>query len=348
MKAQVFRGVDRLSYEDIPIPDIAPDEVLVKVELAGLSQSDVRKLRYAYYEPPRIFGEQIVGTIAQVGDRVTAYYPEQRVVVIPHIPCLHCTYCLNDKFSLCKTYENIKTTAGFIPSGGGFAEYIKVPGHIVENGGLIPIPGHVSWSSATFVYAVNCCLKAIKKAQVSAGQKVLVVGAGPSGLILIMLVQYCGARAVATDLLPDRLEKALAVGAEAVFAGNDDDLHTKVNAWSGRLGVDLTLIAAPGEQAFAQGLDCTRPGGKILFSSELPNIGISINTNILQRREVDLMGSHGADYKLQAMATDFVFNQRIHVEQLVSDIYPLDKLPEAIDRLTNPIPGTLKVLIAPG
>ncbi len=347
MKAQVFRGVDRLSYEEIPIPDIEPDEVLVKVELAGLSQSDIRKLRYAYYEPPRIFGEQIVGTIVRVGDTVTAYYPGQRVVVIPHIPCLRCTYCLHDKFSLCKTYENIKTTAGFIPSGGGFAQYIKVPGHIAQNGGLIPIPSQVSWSSATFVYAVNCSLKAIRKAKLFAGQKVLVVGAGPSGLILIMLVKYWGARAVATDLLPDRLEKALAVGAEAVFAANDDDLHTKINSWSGRLGVDLTLIAAPGEQAFSQGLDCTRPGGKILFSSELPNIGISINTNILQRREVDLMGSHGADYKLQEMACDFVFNQRIQVEQLVSHIYPLEQLSEAIERLTNFTPGTFKVLIAP-
>jgi L-iditol 2-dehydrogenase len=347
MKAQVFRGVNQLSYEDVPIPVLEPDEVLVKVEVAGLSRADIYKICHPFYEPPRVFGEEIAGTIVAVGDRVTDWWVRQRVIVIPHIPCLHCAYCLKDQFSLCKTYNDMTTTAGFIPSGGGFAEYVKVPGHIANNGGLIAIPGYVSAEQASFVYAVNCCLKVIDKARISPSQIVLIVGVGGVGLLLILLAKYFGARPIATDLRPARLDKALAAGAEAVFLANDDDLHTKVNSFSGRLGVETSLLSAPNEMAFFQALDCTRKGGKIILCSEFPNLGIPINPNILYRREIDLMGSHGANYKLQLMATDLVFNRRINVEQLISDRFDLKDLPKAIELAKNPTPDTCKILICP-
>lgn len=347
MKAQVFRGVNQLRYEDVPVPVVEPDEVLVKVDVAGLSRSDIQKICHPFYEPPRIFGEEIAGTIADVGDRVTDWWVGQRVVVIPHIPCLRCAYCIQDKFSLCRTYDEITTTAGFIPSGGGFAQYVKVPSHIVRNGGLLSIPGYVSAERASFVYPVNCCLKAIEKARISPGQIVLVVGVGGIGLLLILLAKYFGARPIATDLRPARLEKALAAGAEAVFLANDDDLHTKVNSFSGRLGVETSLLSAPSENAFFQALDCTRKGGKIILCSEFPALGIPINPNILYRREIDFMGSHGTSFKLQMMAADIVFNQRINIEQLISDRFSLKDLPEAIERARNPTTDTCKIIISP-
>lgn len=347
MKAQVFRGVNQLSYEDVPVPVLEADEVLVQVDVVGLSRSDIKKICHPFYEPPRIFGEEIAGTIAAVGNEVKDWWIGQRVVVIPRIPCLRCAYCLKDKFSLCHTHDAITTTAGFIPSGGGFAEYVKVPGHIVRNGGLIAIPGHVSAERASFVYAVNCCLKAIDKARISPGQIVLVVGVGGIGLLLILLAKYFGARPIATDLRPPRLDKALEAGAEAVFLGNDDDLHTKVNSFSGRLGVETSLLSAPTEMAFFQALDCTRKGGQIILCSEFPNLGIPINPNILYRREIDLMGSHGANYKLQPMAADMVFNGRINIDPLISDRFSLKDLPEAIERAQNPNADTCKILIYP-
>ena len=120
MKAQVFRGVNQLSYEEVRVPTIAADEVLVKVAVGGLCQSDIKKIRYPLYEPPRIFGHETAGTIAQVGEAVTSWQTGQRVVVMHHIPCMHCAYCLNDNFSMCDVYKNITTTAGFTPSGWWF------------------------------------------------------------------------------------------------------------------------------------------------------------------------------------------------------------------------------------
>lgn len=348
MKAQVFRGVNQLSYEELPIPSINTDEVLVQVRVVGLCQSDIKKIRYPLYEPPRIFGHETAGVIAAVGEQVTDCLVGNRVAVMHHIPCMRCGYCLNDNFSMCDVYKNISTTAGFTPSGGGFAEYVKVPGHIVRNGGLIPIPEGVSFEEASFVEPTNCCLKAVKKAQIAPGQTVLVTGAGPIGLMFVMLVKYFGARAIATDILPSRLEKALAVGAEAAFDARDPNLATKIHALTNNMGVDTTLLAVPSEKAFFQALDCTRKGGKILFFAEFPEqVALPINPNILYRREIDLIGSYSSSFRLQSLAADIIFNRRIDVLPLISDRYPLQHLSSAVELAIHPHPDTFKILIYP-
>lgn len=348
MKAQVFRGVNQLSYEELPIPTLAPDEVLVQVRVVGLCQSDIKKICYPLYEPPRIFGHETAGVIAAVGNEVKSWQVGQRVVVMHHIPCMRCNYCLNDNFSMCDVYKNISTTAGFNASGGGFAEYVKVPGHIVANGGLISIPDAVSFEQASFVEPTNCCLKAVKKATIAPGQFVLITGAGPIGLMFIMLVKYFGAKAIATDLLPSRIQKALSVGAEAAFDARDPDLPVKIQALTQGMGVDTTLLAVPSDKAFFQALDCTRKGGKILFFAEFPDqLEIPINPNILYRREIDLMGSYSSSYRVQSLAADIVFNHRIDVEALISDRYPLKDLSAAVEKAIAPTPDTLKILIYP-
>lgn len=348
MKAQVFRGVNQLSYEEIPLPFLESDEVLVAVRVVGLCQSDIKKICYPLYEPPRIFGHETAGVIAQIGDQVEGYKVGDRVTVMHHIPCMKCSYCLHENYSMCETYKNITTTAGFTPSGGGFSEYVKVPGHIVKNGGLIPIPDHITFEEASFVEPTNCCLKAVKKAEISPGDTVLITGAGPIGLMFIMLVKFFGARAIVTDLLPSRLDKALQVGAEFVFNAKEPDLSTKIQAITGGFGVDTTLLAVPSKPAFFQALESTRKGGKILFFAEFPDeVEIPLNPNVLYRKEIDLMGSYSSSFKLQNLAADLVFNRRIDVNTLISDRYPLQNLTTAVEQAINPTPNTYKILLYP-
>ncbi|MGD1914392.1 MAG: zinc-dependent dehydrogenase [Rivularia sp. (in: cyanobacteria)] len=348
MKAQVFRGVNNLSYEEIPVPRLESDEVLVQVQVVGLCQSDIKKIRYPLYAPPRIFGHETAGIITAVGDEVKKWQVGQRVAVMHHIPCMRCAYCMNDNFSMCETYKNIVTTAGFAPSGGGFAEYVKVPGHIVKNGGLIPIPDDITFEEASFVEPTNCCLKAVKKAEIAPGKTVLITGAGPIGLMFIMLVKYFGGKAISTDLLPSRIQKALDVGAEAAFDARDADLTSKIQELTNGLGVDVTLLAVPSDKAFFQALDCTRKGGKILFFAEFPDeLEIPINPNILYRREIDLMGSYSSSYRLQSLAADIVFNRRIDVKALISNSYSLENLSAAVEQAVTPSEDTYKILIYP-
>jgi L-iditol 2-dehydrogenase len=348
MKAQVFRGVNQLSYEEVPMPEVAADEVLVAVGVVGLCQSDIKKIRYPLLDPPRIFGHETAGTISQVGSAVKNWQVGQRVVVMHHIPCMHCSYCLNENFSMCDVYKKVTTTAGFTPSGGGFADYVKVPGHIVENGGLIKIPDNITFDQASFVEPTNCCLKAVKKANIQAGNTVLITGAGPIGLMFAMLVKYLGGRAITTDLIPSRVEKALAVGAEAAFLATDPELKSKIHALTGDMGVDISILAVPSDKAFFQALDCTRKGGKILFFAEFPDeVNIPLNPNVLYQREIDLMGSYSSSYRVQNLAQDIVFNQRIDVNALISDRYHLKDLDKAVSQATKPTPDTYKILIYP-
>ncbi len=308
MKAQVFRGVNQLSYEEIPVPHLEADEVLVQVRVVGLCQSDIKKIRYPLYEPPRIFGHETAGVIAAVGSQVKDWQIGQRVAVMHHIPCMHCAYCLNDNFSM----------------------------YIVRNGGLIPIPEQISFEEASFVEPTNCCLKAVKKAQIAPGQTVLVTGAGPIGLMFIMLVKYFGAQAIATDLIPARIEKAVKLGADAAFDARDANLTEKITALTHGMGVDVTILAVPSEKAFFQSLNCTRKGGKILFFAE-----------VLYRREIDLMGSYSSSYRLQSLAAEIIFNRRIDVQALISDRYPLKDLSTAIAQAVVPTDETCKILIYP-
>ncbi len=348
MKAQVFRGVNQLSYEELPVPELAADEVLVAVQVVGLCQSDIKKIRYPLYTPPRIFGHETAGIISQVGAAVKNWQVGQRVVVMHHIPCMRCSYCLHENYSMCDVYKQVTTTAGFTPSGGGFADYVKVPGHIVQNGGLILIPDQITFEQASFVEPTNCCLKAVKKANIQAGDTVLVTGAGPIGLMLAMLVKYFGGRVITTDLIPSRVEKARSIGADAAFLATDPDLASKIQDLTGGMGVDVSLLAVSSDKAFFQALDCTRKGGKILFFAEFPNeVTIPLNPNVLYQREIDLMGSYSSSFRVQGLAQDIVFNQRIDVDALISDKYHLKDLAQAVAQASAPTPETYKILIYP-
>ena len=249
---------------------------------------------------------------------------------------------------MCDTYKNVTTTAGFNPSGGGFADYVKVPGHIVRSGGLIPIPDDVTFEQASFVEPTNCCLKAVKKAQIREGQTVLVTGAGPIGLMIMMLVKHFGGKAIATDLLPSRIDKAMSIGAHAAFDARDPELAKKIQDLTGGYGVDVSILAVPSDRAFFQAMDCTRKGGKVLFFAEFPDeITIPINPNLIYRREIDLMGSYSSAFPLQALSAQLVFEKKIDVDALISDKYPLSELGAAVEQAVKPTPETYKILLYP-
>jgi L-iditol 2-dehydrogenase len=347
MYAAVFYGVGDLRYEALPVPTLEPDEVLVQVQACGLCQSDIKKLRYPLLDPPRIFGHETSGTIVKVGEAVEGWHIGNRVVVMHHIPCFHCAYCLNENYSMCKVYKEVTTTAGHIPSGGGFSQYVKVPGHIVRCGGLLPIPESVSFEEASFVEPTNCCLKAVKKAQIQPGQWVLITGAGPIGLMFAMLCRHFGARTIVTDLLPSRQERARQLGADIALDARSSNLSAQIQEITG-LGVDATLLAVPSTHAFMQALDATRKGGKILFFAEFPEaVEIPLDPNILYRREIDLLGSYSSSYKVQALSAQLVFEKRIDVAALISDFYPLSDLSAAVEQAIHPSERTCKILIKP-
>src|SRR5438034_10121375 len=158
MQAAVYRGVNDVRLETVPVPQIGRGEILLRVHTCGICGTDLKKIATGSHSAPRIFGHETSGTVAAVGSKVRAFRAGDRVMVFHHIPCGECYYCRHKTFAQCETYKKVGCTAGFEPSGGGFAEYVRVMDWIVKKGTL-RIPEAVCFEQASFVEPVNTSMK---------------------------------------------------------------------------------------------------------------------------------------------------------------------------------------------
>src|SRR5271157_4178497 len=175
MRAAVYRGANDVRLEEVPVPAIGAGELLVRVHTCGICGTDLKKITTGSHSAPRIFGHETSGLVAAVGAGVHKFEPGDRVVVFHHIPCRQCYYCRHKTFAQCPTYKKVGCTAGFEPSGGGFAEYVRVMDWIVEQG-TVKIPDGVSFEQACFVEPVNTCMKGIEALGLQTGETVLAIG----------------------------------------------------------------------------------------------------------------------------------------------------------------------------
>src|SRR5690349_4286112 len=174
MLAAVYRGVNDVRLETVPVPEIGPGEILIRVHTCGICGTDLKKISTGSHSAPRIFGHETSGTVAKVGPGVRTFHAGDRVMVFHHIPCGNCYYCRHKVFAQCPVYKKVGCTAGFEPSGGGFANYVRVMSWIVPSG-VVRVPDHISFEQAAFIEPVNTCLKAIEALQLKPGETVLVI-----------------------------------------------------------------------------------------------------------------------------------------------------------------------------
>src|ERR1700759_5715151 len=149
MLAAVYRGVNDVRVESVPVPQIGPGEILVRVHTCGICGTDLKKIATGSHSAPRIFGHETAGTVAAIGEGVSSFKAGDRVVVFHHIPCGDCFYCRNKVFAQCPTYKKVGVTAGYEASGGGFSEYVRGM-DCIGNKGVVPIPDPVSFGHAAF------------------------------------------------------------------------------------------------------------------------------------------------------------------------------------------------------
>src|SRR5712672_2105106 len=212
MRAVVYRCVNDLRLETVPVPRIQAGELLVKVAACGVCPTDIKKIQYGTVPAPRIFGHETAGTIVRVGVGVRGYRVGERVALHHHVPCLKCHACRHHAFAQCLTYKRTGITAGFEPAGGGYAEYVRVLPFVLP--GVVKIPPANSFLEGAMLEPVNTVLKAVKRLNLLRGDKVLVAGQGPIGLMFTRLLALRGMKVLATDLLYSRLELARKFGAK--------------------------------------------------------------------------------------------------------------------------------------
>jgi L-iditol 2-dehydrogenase len=369
MRAVVYRGANDLRVETVPVPAIKADELLVKVAVCGVCPTDIKKIQYGTVAPPRIFGHETAGTIVRVGARVKQFRVGERVGLHHHVPCLQCHVCRHGAYAQCETYKRTGITAGFEPSGGGYAEYVRVMPFVFP--GIVKIPAKNSFVEGSMLEPVNTVLKAVKRLNLLRGDSVLVAGQGPIGLMFTRLLSLRGMNVIATDLLESRLQLAKKFGAKWTQLAESRETRVEGRrpaALDPRPStLDAAVIAVPSDAAVAQAMQLVRGGGQVLLfahtrrSAPVESRGASVKGEIspaLDPRpsaldfasicvdEKDLIGSYSSDITLQREVAKIIFSRKFDVRKLVTHEFPLEKTADAIALAATPTADSLKIVIA--
>ena len=347
MQAAVYRAVNHVRLETVPVPRIAAGEILVRVHTCGICGTDLKKIATGSHSAPRIFGHETSGVVAEVGAGVQNFEPGDRVVVFHHIPCRQCYYCRHKTFAQCPTYKKVGCTAGFEPSGGGFAEYVRVMDWIVEQG-TVRIPDGVSFEQACFVEPVNTCLKGIEALRLEPGETVLAIGQGPIGIILSVLARRAGATVITSDLYPERLRISKSLGLERTIDASQQDVVRSVREQTEGRGADAVILAVGSNSLIRPAMEAARPGGRALLFAQTQRGEVVIDPAAVCVDEKSLVGSYSASVDLQVESVRFVMNREMDLERLISHRFPLQDGARALELAAHPQPSSMKVVIQPG
>jgi L-iditol 2-dehydrogenase len=347
MLAAVYRGVNDVRLETVPVPEIGAGELLVRVHTCGICGTDLKKIATGSHSAPRIFGHETSGTVAVVGKNVEHFKPGDRVIFFHHIPCGECFYCQHKTFAQCETYKKVGVTAGFEPSGGGFAEYVRVMDWIVERG-TVRIPDGVSFEQACFVEPVNTCMKGIEALRLNRGETVLVIGQGPIGIILSALAQRAGATVITSDLYEQRLTISVTLGLTNIVNASRTDVVQEVRRQTEGRGADAAILAVGGNGLIRAAMDAVRPGGRVLLFAQTVHGEATIDPAAICVDEKTLLGSYSASVDLQDAAIKFVMDREMDLERLISHRFSLSSGLEALDLAAHPKADSMKIVVQPG
>src|SRR5260370_28819528 len=267
MRAAVYHGQNDVRMETVPVPTIGAGELLIRVHACGISGTGLKKISPGSPSAPGIFGHETSGMIVAVGEVVKSYSLGESVLVFHHIPCRDCFYCNRKVFAQCPVYKKVGVTAGYEPSGGGFAEYVRVMDWIIQRGGVVRIPQHVSYEQAAFIEPINTCQKGIEALRLQPEETVLVIGQGPIGMMLAKLSQATGARVFASDMYAQRLAAAHSIGVTDTIDSSKGDATRRISQITDGRSADAVIVAIAGHALVQIALDATRPGGRgLLFA----------------------------------------------------------------------------------
>ncbi|MEE3141825.1 MAG: alcohol dehydrogenase catalytic domain-containing protein [Chloroflexota bacterium] len=340
MRVAMYYNNSDVRLEEMPVPEIGPGELLLKVEASGLCGSDVMEW-YRIQRAPMVLGHEVSGEVVQVGVGVEQYKEGDRLVVTHHVPCNACHWCLSGRHTDCDTLH----TTSFDP--GGFAEYLRIP-QINVNRGVFPIPDHVGYDEASITEPLACVYRGQRRANLQPGQNVLVLGSGLAGLIHINLARALGAgRIIATDMVDYRLDAARKLGADVTFSAMENVPARLREANNGRLA-DLVIVCTGALPALHQALESVERGGTVLFfAPTAPGVSLPVPINdVFFRNDVTLTTTYAGAPADLATAMDMIASGRVQVGEMISHRLALAEAGLGF-KLTADAGDSLKVIIQP-
>ncbi len=347
-RAAVYRGVNDVRVEQVPVPEIGPGEVLMRIDTCGICGTDLKKIHTGSHSAPRVFGHEMAGTIVAVGDKVQGFAVGDRVMSFHHIPCGHCYYCRKQTFAQCETYKKVGATAGYgEPSGGGFSEYIRVMDWIVQRG-LVHIPDDIPFEQAAWIEPVNTCYKAVELLDLQPDETVLVIGQGPIGILLAALAKRKGLTVLTSDLYPERHAVAATFGLDHPLDANTDVVNECKAATEGR-GADVALLAVGVNSLITLAMNAVRPGGRVCLFAQTQHGEAPFDPAAVCMDEKTLMGSYSSSVAIQDEAVQLVFDGyrdgSFDLTRLISHRFSLKDAVAGIELASHPVANSMKVVI---
>ena len=344
MKAAVVYRKNEIKIAEVPRPRARSGEVVVKVRASGICATDVKILSGTGIpaELPAILGHEVAGTVAELGAGAgeAGLHVGQRVAVYPIAACGECFYCRQGRNSLCLQEHGLGHG-----DDGGFAEYVRVPAEVVGLGGVIDI-GDMPFDLAAMIEPVSCCIAAADQCGTKAGDTVVVVGAGPLGLLHTIVSKALGADVVCIDMNEGRLAKALSLGAMKVVNPEKEDTAAVVRDLT-VVGADVVIAAVGVPQVMESYLPLVRNGGVFnVFGGTPRGEMMTVDPRWIHYGEIILTGTFASSVKQFHKAFSFVGEQAQEIKAVISTRCGLDDILAAVRRVQTG-EGTKSVLLFP-
>ena len=339
MRVAVYYNNKDVRIEEIPVPAINDDELLVKVIASGICGTDVMEW-YRIKKAPLVLGHEISGIVEKAGKNVQNFKTGDRVFVSHHVPCMKCHYCLNSHHTACETLHR----TNFDP--GGFSEYLRVP-KINAEIGTFKLPENISFDEGTFIEPIGTVLRAQKIAGIKENHTLLIIGSGISGLMHAKIAKSKNVKKIiAVDITEYRLNAAKRFGADYAINANDN-VALKIKENNENRLADVVIVCTGALKAAQQALTCVDKGGTILFFAvPKPEEKLEIPINDFWRNEVKIMTSYGAAPNDLEESIKLIASKRLNLQEMITHKLKFDEIQKGF-QLVADAKDSLKVIVYP-
>jgi len=324
MKAAVYYGLDDIRLEKMPQPRPKPDEIIVEMKACGICGSDLMNW-YLQNRAPLVLGHEPSGLVAETGRNIDAFKLGDRIFVHHHVACLTCRYCSQGDYTMCEQFGRTHIHPG------GFAEYFRVPAENLQTD-TFKIPENVSFEEATLIEPTACCIRAQNKLDIQTGDTIAIIGAGPSGILHLLLSKIVGAsKVIVSDLIDYRLKMAERFGADLAVNPERENISEVVKGATQERGADVVIVTAPVKEALADGMTVCRRGGTVcLFAPTQPGEVAHISPHRLFFSEITVVPSYSTSHVETRIALQLISSGRIPAKDLITHRFPLSRIAEAL------------------
>ncbi len=331
MLAARMYGVNDVRLENVETPEPKKGEILLQVKAAAVCGTDVRMITNGSKgideDNPRILGHEVAGVIAKLGEDVVGYTVGQRVAIAPNMGCGICPQCVSGNSHLCPTYKALG-----INIDGAFAEYCIIPEAAVRSGNVCVLEDNISFIEGAVNEPLSCVCNGFEHADIHPGDNVLVIGAGPIGIMHCALALMAGGKVYLNDISADRLNEAKSIYPQINLIY--DNLEETVMTETKGLGMDAIITACPVPAIQTKAVELAAIGGRVIFFGGVPqNAGNTpINTNIIHYKQLIISGTTRASLTQYRKTLKFISNGILNVKPLVTETLPLENIAEGIEK----------------